>query len=311
MLEGLPPNNAAHMVRLVCDEAVARALVDAIMENFEPAEAAASAFESEGGKRWILEAYFGEAPDEAFLRELASSIAGPEGAEALEFARTPERDWVANALAGLAPVRAGRFLIHGAHDRPEVRFNDVSVEIEAALAFGTGHHGTTRGCLLLLTRLLRRRRPTRILDVGCGTGVLAIAAAKALRTPVAAGDIDVVAVATATENARLNGAGALVRPLVSRGVERRDLRAQGPFDLVFANILARPLRRLAPSLAKVTASSSEAIVSGLLEADVAGVLSAWRDQGFYLRERIVLEGWASLSLERARSPRQRRWHVSP
>ena len=224
MLEGLPPNNAAHMMRLVCDETRARAIADLVVESFEPSETAASAFETETplgkGKAWMVEVYFGFAPDEDAMRELVAAAAGEAAAAALEFGRTPERDWVANALAGLAPVRAGRFLVHGAHDRARVRSNDIAIEIEAALAFGTGHHGTTRGCLLHLERVLRRRRPRRVLDVGCGTGVLAIAAAKALRRKVWLGDIDPVAVLIARDNARLNGVGAYLRPLVSRGVAR-------------------------------------------------------------------------------------------
>jgi ribosomal protein L11 methyltransferase len=303
MLEGLPPNNAAHLMRLVSDEKRARAIADLVVESFEPAETAASAFETEtplpdGGKAWIVEVYFGFPPDEAAMRELVSAAAGPDAAAAIEFGRTPERDWVANALAGLAPVRAGRFLVHGSHDRPRVRANDLAIEIEAALAFGTGHHGTTRGCLVHLERVLRRRRPRAILDVGCGTGVLAIAAAKALHRRVALGDIDPVAVAVANENARLNGVGPYVRAIVSKGVENHDLRAGAPYDLVFANILARPLRALAPSLAAVMSGDGDAIVSGLLYADVPGVLAAWRGQRLYLAERIDLEGWASLRLTR-------------
>ena len=176
--------------------------------------------------------------------------------------------------------------------------SDIGVEIEAGLAFGTGHHGTTRGCLLHFDRLLKRRRPARVLDVGCGAGVLAIAAAKHLRQKVWLGDIDPVAVEVANENAALNGVAAYAKALVSRGVENRALREGAPYDLVFANILAKPLRLLAPSLARVIAPEGVAIVSGLLLTDVAGVLSAWRAHGFYLQARIELEGWASLTLGR-------------
>ena len=205
---------------------------------------------------------------------------------------------MANALAGLKPVRAGRFLVHGAHDRAQVGIADVGIEIEAGLAFGTGHHGTTRGCLMHFDRLLKRRRPRKVLDVGCGAGVLAIAAAKILRRKVWLGDIDPVAVEVANANARLNGVAQHCHAIVSRGVESLALREGAPYDVVFANILARPLRLLAPSLAAVTGPDGDAIVSGLLLADVPGVLSSWAAQGFFLAERIDLEGWASLRLRR-------------
>ena len=303
MLEGLPPNNAAHVMRLVSDERRARAVADLIVESFEPAEAASTAFETDdllpgGGRAWLMEAYFGWEPDEPAIRALIAAASDEATARSAAFGLTEKRDWVANSLAGLKPVRAGRFLVHGAHDRSRVRANDVAIEIEAGLAFGTGHHGTTRGCLMHFDRLLKRRRPRRVLDVGCGAGVLAVAAAKVLRRKIWLGDIDPVAVAVANANARLNGVGAFCRAIVSRGVENAALREAAPYDLVFANILAKPLRLLAPSLAAVISADGEAIVSGLLLADVPGVLASWRAQGFDLAERIELEGWASLRLRR-------------
>jgi ribosomal protein L11 methyltransferase len=303
MLEGLPPNNAAHRLTLVTDEKRARTVADLIVESFEPAEVASTAFETEefwpgGGRAWLVEAYFGFEPDEEEIRALIAVASDEETARSATFGVTEKQDWVANALAGLQPVRAGRFLVHGAHDRSRVGANDIGVEIEAGLAFGTGHHGTTRGCLLHFDRLLKRRRPQAVLDVGCGAGVLAIAAAKILRRKVWLGDIDAVAVEVANANARLNGVGELCKAAVSRGVENRALRDGARYDVVFANILARPLRLLARSLAAVTAPDGEAIVSGLLPADVPGVLASWRAQGFFLAERIDLEGWASLRLRR-------------
>jgi ribosomal protein L11 methyltransferase len=303
MLEGLPPNNAAHVMRLVSDERRARSVADLIVESFEPAEAASTAFETDellpgGGEAWLVEAYFGREPDEGAVRALIAVASDETTARSATFGLTEKRDWVANSLAGLKPVRAGRFLVHGAHDRTRVRANDIAIEIEAGLAFGTGHHGTTRGCLLHFDHLLKRRRPKRVLDVGCGAGVLAIAAAKVLRRKVWLGDIDPIAVEVTSGNARLNGVGALCRAIVSRGVENAAMREAAPYDLVFANILAKPLRLLAPSLAGVIKTDGEAIVSGLLLADVPGVLASWRAQGFALAERIELEGWASLRLRR-------------
>ncbi len=303
MLEGLPPNNAAHVMRLVSDERRARAVADLIVESFEAAETASTAFETDdvlpgGGRAWLVEAYFGREPEEEAIRALIAAASDEATARSATFGLTEKRDWVANSLAGLKPVRAGRFLVHGRHDRSRVRANDVAIEIEAGLAFGTGHHGTTRGCLLHFDRLLKRRRPRRVLDVGCGAGVLAIAAAKVLRRKVWLGDIDRIAVEVTNGNARLNGVGALCQAIVSRGVENARLREGAPYDLVFANILAKPLRLLAPSLAGVIGADGEAIVSGLLLADVPGVLASWRAQRFDLAERIELEGWASLRLRR-------------
>jgi len=303
MLEGLPPNNAAFSMTLVSDERRARAAADLIVESFEPAEAASTVFETEdpwpgGGKAWRVEVFFGFEPDEDEMRALIAVAAGEETARAATFGMTEKRDWVASALAGLKPVRAGRFLVHGRHDRARVQPNDVGIEIEAGLAFGTGHHGTTRGCLIHFDRLLKRRRPKAVLDVGCGAGVLAIAAAKVLRRKVWLGDVDPIAVEVANANARLNGVGSYCKAVVSRGVENRLLREGAPYDVVFANILAKPLRLLAPSLASAAAPDGEAIVSGLLAADVPGVLASWRAQGFFLAGRIDLEGWASLRLGR-------------
>ncbi len=295
MLEGLPPNGASHGLRLVCDQTSARAIADLVVETFDPAETAATAFEEPDEKSWAVEVYFGDPPDEAQIRALIEAAAGAEAAAAAQFFEISQKDWVGASLEGLRPVRAGRFLVHGSHDRGRVGASDIGIEIEAALAFGTGHHGTTLGCLLTLAEICKQRRPQNVLDVGTGTGVLAIAAARLLRQPIACGDIDPVAVETAGVNARFNGVGDLVRPVVAVGV-RHPALAPARYDLIFANILAKPLRLLAPKIAAVAAPGAEFVLSGLLARDVPGVLSAYRAQGFSLAKRRDIDGWATLLL---------------
>ncbi len=304
MLEGIPPNNAAHVMRLVCDEANARAIADIIVETFDPAATAAAAFEQDPNAAswdagpWTVEVWFAEAPDEALVRDLVASVASPQIVAALVFDRVSQRDWVSASLEGLAPVRAGRFLVHGSHDRDHVGVNDIGLEIEAALAFGTGHHGTTRGCLLMLDDILKQRRPRRVLDVGCGTGVLALAAARALRHKITAGDIDPIAVEACAANARLNRAAPWLHPVVATGVRHPAIAAGAPYDLVFANILARPLRLLAPSLCGLATHTADIVLSGLLARDVPGVLTAYAAQGFALARHRQLEGWSCLLMRR-------------
>jgi ribosomal protein L11 methyltransferase len=296
MLEGLPPNGASHVLRLTTDERRARAVADIIVETFDPTETAAGAFEVDDGPAWSVEVYFADEPDQDEIRALIEAVSDAETAARAEFGEIAKEDWVGKSLAGLEPVRAGRVLVHGSHDRDRLRANDIGVEIEAALAFGTGHHGTTLGCLKALDRIVKQRRPRRVLDVGTGTGVLAIAAAKLLRQPVASGDIDPVAVETARANAIANGAVAFVKPVVAVGLQHEALA--GRYDLILANILAKPLRLLAPAIARAAAPDAELVLSGLLGRDVPGVLSAYRAQGFSLARRGDIDGWATLVLKR-------------
>lgn len=285
----------SHLARIATDAAAAGRLADAFADWLG---AAVAAFEQESGG-WTVEIHFDATPDQTKIRELVQAIAGDAAVAKLSFETIASRDWVASSLAGLKPVSAGRFVVHGAHDRAVIPSHCLGIEIEAALAFGTGHHGTTRGCLLALDRILRARRPPRrVLDVGTGTGVLAIAAAKALRRHVLASDIDARAVAIAIENARINRVAPLIEVLHAPGLAARGVRERAPYDLVFANILLAPLRLLAAPMAKLLAPRARIILSGLLAAQTNAALAAYRAQGLVLERRSVLDGWATLVLRR-------------
>jgi ribosomal protein L11 methyltransferase len=279
------------------NEQTAKRVVDLLTESFFEGQAAIAAFEGPGG-RWDITVHFAEAPVEASIRELVGVAAGDEVAHDIAFDTVEARDWVKATLEQLVPVRAGRFIVHGAHDRAKVPANKIGIEIEAALAFGTGHHGTTRGCLLLLDEVLKAYRPRRVLDVGTGTGVLAIAAAKALRIGVLASDIDPLAARVAADNARLNRTGDLVQTIRASGFAAPEFAQRGPFDLVLANILANPLRQMATPMARHLAPSALVILSGLLPPQAQGVIAAYRARGLVLKRQIQVEGWSSLLLRK-------------
>lgn len=275
-------------------EADARSLAEALSED-DLAAVSVSFFEEDAAPLWRVEALFADEPDRTAIDALATDTIGrvPDW----DLSPLPDRNWVALSLASLGPVRVGRFILHGSHDRDSIPPGRIGLEIEASLAFGTGHHGTTRGCLEALGNLAKAvPRPRGILDIGTGTGVLAIAAARQFREPALASDIDPVSVRFARANARLNGAGTLVETIEAAGLEHRRFRERAPYDLVFANILARPLTTLAEPLRPLMAPGGVVILSGLLPEQEGWVFAAWRARGFTLVQRIRRAGWSTLVL---------------
>jgi len=333
----LPHLADIRIATLTADEQSARRIADRFAETFLADEAAVSLVDA-GGGRWSVTVYFRSNVDEGAVCALANSAAGATAGSGLRFARIAAKDWVAESLLGLKPITAGRFVVHGAHDRGCAPPNQSGIEIEAALAFGTGHHGSTRGCLLALDAICKSLRKDRravsrhpearakrasnsgwnasrtlrgsarcaehlrvtgipsILDLGTGSGVLAIAAARTFRRRVLASDIDARAVRIARDNARLNRSAALVRVCRADGVAAADIRAGAPFDLVFANILLTPLQRLAVPLTGIVARRGRIVLSGLLNAQASAARAAYPH--FTLERRIEVDGWTTLVLKR-------------
>jgi ribosomal protein L11 methyltransferase len=284
-------------------EQQARRLAGCFTEAFFTDAAAVSLVDA-GQGRWCVTCYFCAKVSEAAVRALAISAAGATTGAALRFELIAAKDWVAEGLRGLKPITAGRFIVHGAHDRDYAPPNRFGIEIEAALAFGTGHHGSTRGCLLALDQLRKFANARRILDLGTGSGVLAIAAARAFRRHVLASDVDAHAVRIARDNARLNGSAPFVRVCHADGLAAAAIRAGGPFDLVFANILLAPLQKLAGPLTRIVAPRGRVILSGLLNTQANAARAAYPN--FKLERRIMLERWTTLVLKhRSALPDQR------
>ena len=253
---------------------------------------------TEGG--WKLRSVSAARPDEAALRSRLAVAAAATGREAgaVSMAPLPATDWVAEVNRNTPPIRAGRFFVRGTHVTGPPPRGTVGIVLDAGPAFGTGSHESTRGCLLALDRAPAPGEGA-ILDLGTGSGILAVAAAKLWRRPVLAADIDPVAVATARGNASLNGVGGLVETRRSRGFSNPRLRIRAPFALICANILAEPLIRLAPAIARYLGPDGRAILSGLLAAQEAGVAAAYEALGLAVRDRHPVDGWTTLAVGRA------------
>lgn len=280
---------------LCSGEGRARGLGEA-MERLEPEPTGIGVFEMEDGSGlWEIGGYFTEAPDEAGLALLAAAFE----ARPFTVSELPEIDWVDKVRRELAPVEAGRFFLYGSHDAERVPGGAVALLVDAAMAFGTGHHGTTKGCLLAFDRLLAAgERPGSVADIGCGTAVLAMAAARTLEAHPLATDIDAVAVEVAEANVRLNGLAGRVTCLEAAGFDHPAIAAAAPFELIFANILKGPLIDLAPDLARHAAPGAAAILSGLLTPQAEEVIAVYGREGFALEARDDLGDWTSLTLRR-------------
>ncbi len=275
------------------DEARARALGDAL-ERIEPEPTGVGVFELEDGSGlWEVGAYFEGAPDQGGLALLAAAF----GAAEFTVSELPETDWVAKVRRELAPVEAGRFFVYGAHDAERVPEGRIALLIEASMAFGTGHHGTTLGCLRALDRLAEEGfRPDGVADIGCGTAVLAMAAARLWEVPVIASDLDPVAVEVAEANLAANGLAGRVQCVEAAGTDHDALRNGAPFGLIFANILKGPLIELAPDIAGVAGPGGRVILSGILNNQADAVAEVYCRNGFNLVGREEIVDWTTLLL---------------
>ncbi len=277
-------------------ERAAGRMLDLMERAFEDEGHALTSSEvDEDNDIWDASIYVDETLESDIRQRLAACLADEFGSIEIRTEMLPEIDWVAKSLEGLKPVRAGRFLVHGSHDRARVRPGDVGIEIDAGQAFGTGHHGTTAGCLEMIERVMRRRRVSAALDLGTGSGVLAIAVRKLQPARVLATDIDPVAIRVASENARRN-AETDIEMVTAAGFHAPAFARHAPFDLIVANILARPLMKMAPEIERSLARGGEVILSGILAEQRWKVLAAFNGQRLAHRATIWKEGWVTLHL---------------
>lgn len=274
----------------------AYALVDAVMERDDLA-LTASAHENEDTGEWFFEATCDSPPDVAAFEALARETLGGEVSFSVA-PIDPEINWVARSLEGLAPVIAGGFYVYGSHETGPIPGGLTPMRIDAAQAFGTGHHQTTTGCLEAIDRVLKRRKPRNMLDVGTGTGVLAIALAKRTRRKVLASDIDPISVTTTIDNAAQNGVGQQIIAFQATGLNHAIIAQNAPYDLIVANILAGPLMALAPAVGLAAAKGATVILSGILQHQARGVINAYGRQGMVLTQKLQRKDWTTLMLEK-------------
>lgn len=291
------PDETTYNVSLSLPQAQAETLAAALTELLWPPAEAVGFFDNEDGT-WRVEASFSERPDSKALGDFFAAHGA--GDCELSFGDVPPADWVSITQSNLHPLQAGRFLIHGSHDRACARANQWAIEINAGQAFGTAHHGSTLGCLQAIDALAKCERVKSVLDIGTGTGILAIAAARAWPARIVASDIDPVAVAIAEQNIRLNRAATSIRTVVTAGLGHQVIRTAAPFDLVIANILARPLMHMANDIAQATRLGGMIILSGITCDQAEGVLATYGAAGFTRLRRFTNSEWVTLVLRRAR-----------
>jgi len=270
-------------------------LVDAVMDNDELA-ITATAYEDEN-KEWVFEASCDQQPDLEKFNQLASEILGGS----VKFSSTQidtKTDWVSKSLKGLKPVIAGGFYIYGNHDSAHEKTDLIEIKIEAAQAFGTGHHETTTGCLEAIEKTFKSSNPKSILDIGTGTGVLAIAAAKLTKETIIASDIDAIAIEITKENAELNNVKKQIFAIEATGVRHHEISNNAPYDLIIANILANPLQELAPEIEKISNTDATIILSGVLETQATDVINTYQQHGFTLKEHLIRAEWSTLILSK-------------
>jgi ribosomal protein L11 methyltransferase len=261
----------------------------------DPSPVSAVSVEEVSRVSWSLDAF---CMDEPAAHETAALMAVESPGVSASVQKLDDRDWVAESLSGLPAVHAGRFVVAGAHELAKVRGGKIPVWIEAGPAFGTGHHGTTRGCLLALAAELKRKRPARVLDIGTGSGVLAIAAVKAGCGFALGTDLDADSIRIAKENAANNSTGRRLKLLHAAGANHHIIRSGAPYGLVLANILAKPLVYLAADISKLVSPGGAVILSGLLAHQEPQVKSAYSGRGLTLTRRSRLNGWSTLTYVR-------------
>ncbi len=290
-------SNTLWFLRVYADRALAEQAADILQEAFYPDAISVSLFEvkrdghTNGVPQWKVEAVYDGEPSTRTLRLLLDPVLPNV---ALDVSQVPNIDWVQKSIAGLAPIRAGRFFVAGSYDAETCPPGAYPIIVDAGQAFGTGHHGTTKGCLIALDRVLQTRSPENALDLGCGSGVLALAIAKVSKRIVRASDIDPIAVTVTLENAKRNGVGPLVRAVTAPGFQHDTLKRHAPYDLIVANILARPLVRLATEMFTHMAPGGTLLLSGLMQTQEPWVRNAYAAAGFRYKRRLPLDEWATL-----------------
>ena len=264
------------------------------LEKLNPPPMGVGVFELEDSSgKWEVGAYFHDRPDEISILILESAFK----ADGFAISEIPETDWVTKVKRELSPVEAGQFFVFGKHDSHKLPKDRVGLLIEASMAFGTGHHGTTKGCLLALDKLVSRdKKIDEVIDIGCGTAVLAMAVGKVSSSRIIASDVDQVAVEVALANLKANNLENRIACIQATGFEDMQIRSNAPFDLVFANLLKPPLLDLAPCIRRYLKSGGHAIISGILDLQAIEIIEVYRQNDLEVQDRIDIGEWVTLTL---------------